>query len=193
MREVVKTFKVYQYDELSEKAKERAYQDWYSKADPDVWDRDYRAVMKRFEEVFNCQIGNWEVGTSSCETSFRVYSRIDTGALPEEAFYATDYKKRVRLSKFIMARYSHFYPVDPRQNDGCPFTGFCGDYPINEVLKKVFSFARFYDSYHDFLQDAISVFLAGWAEDRGYQVSEEAFKEIVGEDEYLEDGKKWEE
>lgn len=188
MREVTKTSKVYQYDELSEKAQGKAYQDWYAHADPGVWDSDYRAVMKRFEEVFYCKIGNWEVGTSSCEVSFRVFSNIDDDELPEEAFYATDYKKRVRLSKFIIARYSRFYPVDPRKNDGCPFTGFCGDYQINEVLKKVFSFERLYDEYQDFLMDAISVFLSAWAEDRGYQVSEEAFKEVAGEEEYLESG-----
>ena len=188
MREVTKVFKVYQYDELSEKAKGKAYQNWYEYADPDVWDSEYRAVMKRFEEVFNCQIGNWSVGTSSCEVSFRVFSNIDDGMLPEKALYAFDDKKRVRLSKFIMARFSHFYPVDPRQNDGCPFTGFCGDYPINEVLKKVFSFETLYDTYHAFLADALVQFFAQWAEDRGYQVSEEAFKEVAGEEEYLENG-----
>ena len=188
MHEVTKVLKVYQYDELSEKAKGKAYQNWYEYADPDVWDSDYRAVMKRFEEVFNCKIDNWSVGNSSSDHSFRVHCLAGSGYLPEEAYDAMDLRRRVRLSKYIMARFSHFYKVDPRQNDGCPFTGFCGDYSINEVLKKVFSFETLYDTYHAFLADALSQFFADWAEDRGYQVSEEAFKEGAGEKEYLENG-----
>lgn len=193
MREVTKVFKVYQYDELSTKSQAVAYQNWYRGADPDTWDAEYKKIMKIFEDVFYCKIEHWEVGTSRGEISFRVFSRADDGMLPEEAVYAFDDKKRVRISKYIMARFTAFYPTDPSKNDGCPFTGFCGDYPINEILKKVFSFETLYDSYREFLQDAVREFLSEWAEDRGYQVSEEAFKEIVGEDEYLEDGKKWEE
>lgn len=188
MREVTKVFKVYQYSELSEKAQARAYQDWYECADPDVWYREYKAIVNKFEDVFYCTVENWDIGISSENHSFRVRCCADSGMLPEEAHGAEDLRRRVRLSKYIIARFSHFYPVDPRQNDGCPFTGFCGDYPINEVLKKVFSFETLYSTYFEFICDALHPFFAEWAEDRGYQVSEEAFKEVAGEKEYLENG-----
>ena len=167
-------FRSYNYEELSEKAKEKAYSTWFCHNDGDAWDSDYRGILETLEDRFGCHVRTWDVGLGNY--SFRI--SCDN---PET------FSSPVRLAKFIIKRsgIESFAALD-----NCPFSGFCGDFGATDVIKKAFTFSLAYADYETFLREMFDSFFAEWAKDRESQVSREYFEENCASDaQYSEDGR----
>lgn len=56
------TINVFTYDELSEDAKERAYNSWLSGSRDYFWGEENRKTLEKFAEEINVNIDHWEYG-----------------------------------------------------------------------------------------------------------------------------------
>ena len=162
--------KAYEYAELSQKAKDFAYNVWYEHAEPDAWDGEYRDIMHKLEKLFNCKVSEWSVGIG--DYNFRVHSDVE------------DFSSPVRMCKYIIRESG----INFKDLDNCPFSGFCGDFGATDVIKKAFTFSLPYASYERFLNELFDSFFYAWAHDREYQVSRETFEE-TNDELYFETGK----
>ena len=151
--------KAYEYAELSQKAKDRAYEKWCEDTPADSWDGEYRGILEKLEDIFDCTITHWQVGIGEYDFSLR--TDID------------DFYSPVRLAKYIIKKSG----IEEKDLDNCPFSGFCGDSGATDVIKKAFTFSLNYSSYYRFLSKMFDSFFSAWARDRESQVSRETFEE----------------
>ena len=63
MKEI--TIRIYEYDELSDKAKRKAYEDWLSMNHEHFRDGEVLASLKRIEEEFGIEVTRWSYGACS--------------------------------------------------------------------------------------------------------------------------------
>lgn len=177
-REVTQT--VYKYEELSDRAKERA-REWYREEilafdDDYYWCKDNVDSLKKWADWFCVKILDYSLGGSdnrNQHVKFELY--ID---------YIIEEMRGVRLWKYFNNQL-----VMPDLSGNCPFTGYCFD---EVLLDKIRDFMkRPWDTdYQELMQDCIDDFCKAYADDVDYQYSDEAVEEsiIANEYEFDEDG-----
>ena len=181
MKTVTKEFRVYDFEELSEKAQEKAYQKWYEIQDFACSD-EYRDTMKAFEEAFNVKVYDWNVDTCNYDYRFRLND------MPEFKFEDENrktLKEKIRVSKYIIGRLD-----SKKDTTNCIFTGFCADCDILGIYNMVKNWQAFFLDYDSFIRASLENFFSAWSKDMEYSFSMENFKEnYANEESYLENGK----
>jgi hypothetical protein len=169
---------VYKFEELSDRAKEKA-REWYRSGFDYYWGDDNISSLKEWADWFNVKIKNYSLGGSdnrSQGVDFDLY--IDSNV---------DQLRGVRLWKWMNNQ-----TVLPDLTGNCPFTGFCFD---ENLLDKVRDFMkRPWDTdYRELMQDCIDEFCKAYADDVDYQYSDEAVDESMEANEYEfdEDGNRF--
>lgn len=73
------TVDVYNYDELTDSAKENAFYNWYSQHDCDCTDDEYKSTLENLERVFGFTVNDWEVNGFSAPSLYRFSCEDVTG------------------------------------------------------------------------------------------------------------------
>lgn len=111
MRKIEQT--VYQYSELSDKAKEKAYYKWLSLSSDYPWYNDNSKTVEEFAKA----LGLWHLHADSAECLIRELKNLDI--LTKEGL-------RGKGKKFVKSL----------EEKDCPFTGYWLDYVIFDTLKE---------------------------------------------------------
>lgn len=216
MKEI--TVKVYKFNELDERAKEKVVERWQSRCDfADPYSSEYEATLKKFERIMGIEIRNWSV--DSCRYDYRVvfdlvtlipngdYREVDGDEIhgkylwryimnnvwynmfPSKKFYDVNAGYDREKKRWNKQRFSWVIREDWKD---CVLTGMCYDYdilkPIADYLSKPYN-----DNYtlRDLVEDCLDNFFTAWRNEIEYDNSYEGVSEWIEnccDDEYLEDG-----
>ena len=196
--------KVYQYEELSEQAKENArnsLRDRLSENTIDVEAYDYRNTLKKIEEIFGIKVRDWSVNGYS-PTYFRFYfvnldedienepkfllRYLNRYVLPcidcRKTYYAKNHYENHKKRKSRILSYPKY--------DFC-ITGAWTDIAVDDALNNIKASIMQGKSAREFVSDMLDNFFTPWNRDCEYAYSDESIEdEIVGNGyEFLENGK----
>jgi hypothetical protein len=202
----IKKITVYYINELSDKARDHAHNDYLSEGDYYFWDSENRNSLDKFAEIFNLKI------KSAC------YGARSEGVNWSPEFY--DYQDEIlnlsgiRLLRWLYnnvipqitkPKYIHYgyrkntlYPNKAARYskcqftiDDCPLTGYCMDICILDPVYKFIKNPVPNTSLNDLIEDCFSSWVKGCNDDLEYSASMEAFIESCNANEwtFTESGK----
>jgi hypothetical protein len=185
MRE--KTIKIYQFEELSEKAKDRAVEWWLDGADYPR-ESENTATVKAFERLAPVRINNWQYGNCSPSVD---YTLDIWGYLRYSGIDAILEMSGVRLFKWLWANWKTLCEAAERFED-CPLTGYYLDCDILEPLASFLARPRAGVTLDDIMSDCLHAWVNACSADYDYQFSREAIEEaiICNEYEFTEEGRR---
>ena len=191
----------YSYNEISEKAKERAFTDWAT-SDTNVWNfwwDEAKESLDRFCSVFDINIKKFEFsGYGPAYWSLH----IENDALDDDKHLLSG----IRLAKYIWNNYADYimegkyYHISSKSRRSrvmkevcCPFTGVCYDDSLLEKVLDCLHYKRLYDCYEDLMNDCIRDFFNDCQAEYEYRTSQEYFAEDAeaNELEFYEDGSRF--
>jgi hypothetical protein len=193
MKEVA--IKVYDFNELSDKAKERAHSDWLNDFD-DVDIGDNQATLDAFEKIFPIKIKNWEYGynrfinwTFTGEDEIADLCDIRLLAYLHNHYFDDLWKGQYYFSK-INPGYDTRYSKIIKQNC-CVLTGYYIDQDILDPIYKFMQKPYMDVTFKDVLDDCLHAWLKACETSYEYQQTEEYFKDICEANDYtfLDNGK----
>ncbi len=193
MEVITKEYKTYKYDELSDEAKEKAFNKWYESQTEYFWIDDAIESMQAFAKHFDITVKDYSLqgsGYGHSSVSFEQYTF-------EEGITELKY---VRLWKYLKNNDYEFvkwnkpeskYTHDPKKTtifDDCPFTGYCADddilFPMRDFIKRPYDI-----TFYDLIDKCFDSWIKFCVADMDYQTSEECFNENHANEEiYLENG-----
>lgn len=196
--------KVYQYDELSEQAKENArnsLRDRLSENRIDADAYDYRNTLEKIEEIFGIKMRDWSVNGYS-PTYFRfdfvnldedienepkfLLRYLNRDVLPcidcRKTYYAKNHYKNHKKRKSRIISYPKY--------DSC-ITGAWTDYAVDDALNNIKESIMRGKSAREFVSDMLDNFFKQWNADYEYAYSDESIEEEImcNGYEFLENGK----
>ena len=196
--------KVYQYEELSEQAKENArnsLRDRLSENRIDAVAYDYRDTLKKIEEIFGIKVRDWSVNGYS-PTYFRFYFvNLDEDIENEPKFllrylnrfvipcidtrvtyYAKNYYENHKKRKSRILSYPKY--------DFC-ITGAWTDIAVDDALNNIKESIMQGKSAREFVSDMLDNFFKQWNRDCEYACSDESIEDEIVDNgyEFLENGK----
>lgn len=192
-----KTINVYDINELSEKAREYAYNRWLSHGDY-PWAEDNIATLKAFEKLFPIRIAHWSYGGRGEGVSF--YMTDDT--LSEMAFLRlakyihNNYGDKLFKPKFIYAKgiglgvntKTKYSAIE--KDNCCVLTGYCID---DDILRPIYEFLDTPDhrTFNELIKDCFESWVIACEQDMGHYYSMDNFVEEsqANELEYNEQGR----
>jgi hypothetical protein len=176
------TVTVYKYEELSDRAKEKA-RDWYqSCGDCFSWGEESLDSLKAFAEYFNLKIRDYSLGGSDNR-----YNHVKWDLNFDDHWLEI---KNVRLWKYMNNQM-----VLPGLEGDCPFTGYGMDEnlldPIREFMKRPESNTDV--TWKDLIGRCIDKFVEAYRDEVDYAYSDEAVAESIecNEYEFTESGERW--
>ena len=191
--------KVYQYEELSEQAKENArnsLRDRLSENRIDAEAYDYRNTLAEIEKIFGIKVRDWSVNGYS-----PTYFRFDFVNLDEDIENEPKFLLRY-LNRFILpcidCRETYYKNHKIRKSRilsypkyNCCITGAWTDIAVDDALNNIKESIMQGKSAKDFVKDMLNNFFRLWNRDCEYAYSDESIEdEIVGNEyEFLENGK----
>lgn len=198
MKEIV--IKLYSYDELSEKAKEKARLDYISIGDCWPWGFEANATIAAFEKTFKVSIDNWRF--DSCGSRYDVNFNLEddvAGLKGERArswFWNNVaheiYRPRTIWSKGPFSASSRSRKSRMSVSCDCPWTGVCYDM---DALSPVLDFMECKDrdcskTVKDVIRAGVDSMFKSFVADCKYHESEECFAELCEANEWTfeEDG-----
>ena len=194
------TIKIYKFDELSETAQRRAWENGpdFSNDHAD----EYAATLAAFEKAFDIKVYRYNVGYPG--TTFAYVKAGPAAEAPENrplrlAAYMwnnyADYIKKGRYysrGRYVNGKYQYKFRYSriTFEMDNCPLTGVCMDYDILQPVIDCLHYKRFYNSIDDLFDDCLTDFFRAWENEIEYQNSFEYFAEMaeINEWEFLENG-----
>ena len=196
--------KVYQYEELSEQAKENArnsLRDRLSENRIDAEADDYRNTLKKIEEIFGIKVRDWSVNGYS-PTYFRFYFVNLDEDMENEPKFLLRYLNRFVIpcidTRVIYYAKNHYENHKKRKSrilsypkyDFC-ITGAWTDIAVDDALNNIKESIMQGKSAREFVSDMLDNFFERWNKDYEYACSDESIEgEIVGNGyEFLENGK----
>jgi hypothetical protein len=201
MRTITKT--VYTFDELSDEAKENAYNNDHINHDF-AWDDAYRETLNRFCKIFDIKMHNWEVDYGGGNYDFEYMGDNDvfndmTAARFSKWIYNNFYTQIVEgkyystKGKWINGKYNYKYRYSKIfvEHD-CTLTGYFADCDILEAVFNCIDYKTNYTCMDDLIDDCLSKFFEAWSKDIEYSDSFEAYEEMANcnEWEYDENGER---
>jgi hypothetical protein len=194
MRTICKT--VFSFDELSEKAKEKALVNFVSSS-PFFWSNEWINSIKKGLEAFGSGLKDWSIDFSCSAHS---YFKIDKPHMENDDLTGQ------RLRTWILNNYSHvlYSPKVYRKSwDGkkrmskvflieteCPFTGYCGDDVFLKAIREFIDKPCRHTTFNGLLRDCVENAISDACNDYEHQCSVEYFSEHAQANnyEFYEDG-----
>lgn len=183
MRTIEQT--VYSVEELSGKARERAYSNWLQGFEY-FWSEENKESLEEFQKYFPVNVTNWEYGyrnyidfslTSKAEEydnlSFkRLYGVVNT--LYQSSLKGKYYSK----GQWVNGKYTykHRYSKAVKQHCNCNLTGYWIDDSLLEPIRKWLANPCKTDTFTDIMADALNEWVNDCEKDFEYAQSEEAFE-----------------
>ena len=191
--------KVYQYEELSEQAKENArnsLRDRLSENRIDAEAYDYRNTLAEIEKIFRIKVRDWSVNGYS-PTYFRFdFVNLDEDIENEPKFLLRylnrdvlpcidcreTYYKNHKIRKSRISSYPEY---------SCCITGAWTDWAVDDALNNIKESIMQGKSTKDFVKDMLNNFFRRWNMDCEYAYSDESVEDEIMNNEYefLENGK----
>lgn len=183
------TLTTFAFSELSEKAKEKAHENYVYSDSFWFYDNELRATLDRFCEIFNVKMKSWEYDAYNYYYDFDVMISDKQSELCD-----------IRLSKFISNNYSQYlfkgkyywktfksssgkvYTKSRRSKSNfescCPLTGVCWDEDILAPIHECLDYKHYFQSYKDLIDSCLDSFFHAAMEEYKYQQSIEFFAEM---------------
>ena len=196
--------KVYQYDELSEQAKENARNSLRNRLSEnriDIEADDYRNTLAEIEKIFRIKVRDWSVNGYS-PTYFRFYfvnldedienepkfllRYLNRYVLPcidcRKSYYAKNHYENHKKRKSRILSYPEY---------SCCITGAWTDWAVDDALNNIKESIMQGRTAREFVSDMLDRFFNQWSEDCEYAYSDESIEEEImcNEYEFLENGK----
>jgi hypothetical protein len=204
------------YDELSDEAKERAYNNWLKHHDY-AWQDSNTATLKAFCDMFPVKCNDFEYGSGGRDYVSWKFTDDDHIAelsgirlmaylwnnfshkLYKGKYYSLDVNKQINhkrvVSKLLSnGKWFNAYYSAITLNNSCVLTGYCVD---DDILKPIYNFLDhpiepcFKDhTFYDLMDACFNAWLKVCIEDYEYSCSQECFAEDCESNEYefTEDG-----
>ncbi len=118
-----KTYQVYQFDELNDKAKQKAKDD-YAAIWGFCWADEYKDSLKALAEHFGGKLADWQIDWFNGSYSSAKFAMPDEGFAYEEGENAQTEEARNAAK---LAELGAFDPVTLKGTGACKLTGFCAD------------------------------------------------------------------
>ena len=197
--------KVYQYEELSEQAKENArnsLRDRLSGNRIEIESDDYWNTLKKIEEIFGIKVRDWSVNGYS-PTYFRFYfvnldedmenepklllRYLNRDVLPcidcRKTYYAKNFYKnhKKRKSRISYPKFKYDFCI----------TGAWTDCAVDDALNNIKESIMQGKSAREFVRNMLNNFFERWNKDYEYAYSDESIEDEIVNNEYefLENGK----
>lgn len=158
------TINIYELEELSTEAQEKAYLEWYASAEY-PWYDDNRSTLEKFQELLNGLNVDWEYSTS------HGYAQI-TGGFKYQYSEEMEQMQGVRLFKWL---YNNLDNVYLKESDEISLTGFYMDdvilQPIRSFMKRPFNI-----SFCDLVENCLTEWAKQCSNDISSYFSEETFQ-----------------
>lgn len=188
MRKIETT--VYSFSELSENAKKRAMDKFYSNGWEPAWGDENLSSLKEFYKLFDYLIKsgnrNW--------TDVRFIGDTDVlnlSGIRAMKYLWNNYGNDLFKGKYYYRNGKSRYSKVQRDNTSCVLTGFCMD---DDVLQPIYEFLKKPDqrTIEDLLQECVESWRIASERDEEYQQSEEYFSEEAYANgwEFTEDGER---
>jgi len=176
---------VYQFNELSESAKEKAIEN-HRIYDEYSWSQEVLESVKEGLEHFGASLSNYSIDWNNINCSCWKVN------FPEQSELSG-----VRLWKYLqnqgLLTYWNKYQkkTDKLLSGNCPFTGVCFDEDFLDNIRQFVKKPNKHTTFKELLEDAVyNCFNAG-CKDFEYQQSDEAITETLSEYEFTEDGSRY--
>ena len=199
MRTITKN--VYTLEELTDKARERAFNIWLADFDQSFYCADYEELIKQIEVIFDISVDY------SIDTYGHSYIVPKLNLVPEIACISG-----VRLLKFIWNKFNYLFEgkyysiahgagadykyIHRRSKvlksvDNCPITGCCVDFVVTDVIKSLWEKYNPDKTYATLIVEILDNVKKMWIDDLIYHQSAEFFTEECNTNGYhfSEDGK----
>jgi len=191
------TFKSYSIDELSEEAKEHAYNKWRND-DYYIWGDEVKATLNEFCRIFDIKMIDWSY--DSCNYNYRFRVENDTLDNNESNLHGirlatyiwNNYAKYIAKGKYYslwskteksernpnMGKLKNRHSKVMSEMDNCPLTGVCYDCDILEPIIDCLTYKRMFDSYEDLIEQCLKDFFSAcreeceWCESMEYFIDE---------------------
>jgi hypothetical protein len=192
-RQVCKT--IYQYDELSDKAKEIARKWWIDLESQDyAWVKENTDTLKAFENLFPVQVNDWEYGNQTyvnfqctCDeeierlSGWRLakYLWNNYGKDLFKGKYYSTYGSRIDGKHHYKSRHSKII-----LDHSCVLTGY---YMDDKILDPVYKFLESPDdsvTFYDLMNDCLQSWVHACEQDYEYALSDENAEEFIRANEY---------
>lgn len=180
------TIPVYTFEELSDKAKEKAYYDWRNgELESQYAVDEYMETLKEFCRIFDCE----------CQIDDFQYDTYHLYCNNEMTNFDSNHVKGVRLAKYVINNYSQ-YLYSPKKLYGafkdrshktyeskawdiscCPLTGTYCDESILSPIFECIEYKTLFDSYESLIRSCIDSWLKACHEDIEYFESYDCFLE----------------
>ena len=216
MKEITVRYKLYDYEELSEKAKENAFMNWlesqggwYSEGTSD----DFRQVLSAFENVFDVNVKysidnygyDFEIDYDWCD-GWRPCGTADFTKHKDKGFRFARWAWNnlapyIRKGKYygkLILRENGEYNHKKRYSKCKEFDDMCltGTYPDSFILApliKCLTYKEFYISFDELMRACLDRFFRAWMKELEFIGNKEYFIEnYANELFYKEDGTIWE-
>ena len=150
---------LYQFEELSDAAKDKA-RDWFRSVDDgDAWGYEWQDSLKLFCEYFSLTTDSWEVSTHA-------YSHCKVTARDDDIENLTG----LRAWKWL-ANNGHFKPELLSGN--CPFTGYCGDEDLLDPIRTFRDKPDLELTLGELFQQCADAWVKAWVADMEYARSDD--------------------
>jgi hypothetical protein len=210
--------KVFKINELSEEAKQAAYQKWYDRDHYYFWSDENAQSLKEFEKIFPVKISNWNYDRYSYDYHLEMTTERDEinnisgwrlakyiwNNYRNDIFKPKYLKSLSEKDKLIEHRrvkskfyentkvWGNTYYSGLNKDTSCVLTGY---YMDNEILDPVYKFLEKPDetTFEDLMRDCAESFFKACVTDHAWSLSMEYFvDEAENNDwEYTEDGREW--
>lgn len=168
---VTKSVTVYQYAELSDKAKEKA-REWYrSSGECYHWGEENIASLKAFAEWFNIEIKCYSLGGSdNRDNHVKAELNCDDNLL--------------ELSGVRLWKYMQNQMVLPKLDGDCPFTGYGLDENLLDPIRSFIKRPVIGMTWRGIIKECLDAFVTAYVADVDYAYSDEAVTENIEANEY---------
>lgn len=173
MRKIETT--IYSFSELSDSAKQRAMDEFYSAGWEPAWSYENLSSLKEFYKLFGNLISpglrNWS------DTRFDGNSDVlELSGIRAMKYLWNNYHDDLFKGKFYYRNGKSRYSKVQRDNTSCVLTGFCMD---DDILQPIYDFLKKPDrrTIEDLLQECVESWRIASERDEEYQQSEEYFTE----------------
>lgn len=214
MKTITKEIKVYEYKELSENAKEFAFEKWQQSMQNEsfFWHEASINSLENFLGFFNIEILDYSLGLNNLNFIKWSKGQIDQSILNLKGSRLIKYinnhvKQQGKYLKCIDKDFTKYYKFKrevkffKESNKTCTFfyskiqkeykgTGYCFDYIFESEIKTLIEKTKKNRSitFEYFIDSCIESFISEYEKDYEFQSSKEIFLEICNENNYLESG-----
>lgn len=203
MREI--KFNIYQYDELSPKAQEKAVENMRETIGSMLCDFDadeYRSALEEIEKIFEIRVYDWSVGYPGTYSRWRFNENSRFSDLSDNPHFLVRYLDEVerycRKGKFYSSPFRKV-PVDKEHPAGLAYTkryskvmferSYCltGTWTsavVDDYMEKRWEYVRKHRTIEDFIDDMLYDFFNRWQRDQEYNYDDENIEETIRANDY---------